>query len=113
VRDRFWPSSRQRRRWRRRLLPRRRTPSTRRPERRWRLGYAAFVLGHEAAHAAGADHSNTDGSASADCVAASHIRLILRRLGQTSWQARRVERELVGAGLGTEPVETERCWQPL
>jgi hypothetical protein len=85
----------------------------RRPDRRWRLGYAAFILGHEAAHAAGADHSNTDGTPSADCVAASHIRLILRRLGQTRWQARRIERELIGTGLGAEPAETERCWQPL
>lgn len=81
--------------------------------RRWRLGYAAFVLGHEAAHAAGADHANTDGTPSADCVAASHIRTILRRLGQTGRQARLIERELIGSRLGYEPDETERCWQPL
>lgn len=85
----------------------------RRPDRRWRLGYAAFVLGHEAAHAAGADHTNTDGTPSADCIAAGHIRLILRRLEQTRRQARLIEWELVGSGLGYEPDETERCWQPL
>jgi hypothetical protein len=83
------------------------------PDRRYRLGYAAFILGHEAAHAAGADHVNTDGTPSADCLAAGHIRAVLRRLGQTRRQARFIERELMGSGLGLEPEETESCWQPL
>jgi hypothetical protein len=82
-------------------------------DRRFALGYAAFVLAHEAAHAAGADHENRDGTPSADCVAASHIRAVLRRLGQSRRQARSIERVLIGSGLGYEPSETDGCWAPL
>ena len=82
-------------------------------DNRFLLGYAAFILGHEAAHAAGADHDNEDGTPSADCVAAANIRSILRRLGQTPRQARRIERELIDAGAGNEPTQTHTCWQRL
>lgn len=83
------------------------------PDRRYHLGYAAFILAHEAAHSAGADHDNTDGTPSADCIAAANIRRVLRRLGQGRYQARAIERELIGSFLGYQPAETERCWQPL
>jgi hypothetical protein len=82
-------------------------------DKRFLLGYAAFILGHEAAHAAGADHDNEDGTPSADCIAAANIRSILRRLGQTARQARLIERELMDAGVGYEPAQTDICWQRL
>jgi hypothetical protein len=82
-------------------------------DNRFLLGYAAFILGHEAAHAAGADHDNEDGTPSADCISAGSIRSILRRLGQTLRQARLIERELMDAGVGYEPAQTDACWQLL
>jgi hypothetical protein len=80
---------------------------------RYRLGYMAFVLGHESAHAAGAGHDELN-CKSADGIAAANIRRILRRLGVSWRERRRIERALMlDTEMGVYPSRTARCWQAL